>query len=249
MACNHVNLQALRRFAVEGNIAAGKSTFLESLRKFYPEAVLVSEPINKWQSISSDKEDMSKPTEHYSSNLLDMFYKDPKRWAYTFQTYACISRLRAQLRPLSPDLITSENSVQFFERSVYSDKFCFARNCYISGLFTKTEWDVYCDWHKFLMDTLPLHFDGFIYLRASPKICYDRLQKRKRAEESTVTRDYLEALHERHDEWLVRNEVAIPNAPPVLVLNCDQEFHDDEQVGKEMVEKVKEFVMNSRKTQ
>jgi len=37
-------------------IAAGKSTFLESLRKFYPEAILVSEPIKKWQSISSDKE-------------------------------------------------------------------------------------------------------------------------------------------------------------------------------------------------
>ena len=30
----------------------------------------------------------------------------------------------------------------------------------------------------------------------------------------------------------------LPNFPPVLVLNCDREFHDDEVVGKEMVEKV-----------
>ena len=36
--------------------AAGKTTFLESLRKFYPEAILVSEPINKWQSILVEKE-------------------------------------------------------------------------------------------------------------------------------------------------------------------------------------------------
>lgn len=36
--------------------AAGKTTFLESLRKFYPEAILVSEPINRWQNIPAEKE-------------------------------------------------------------------------------------------------------------------------------------------------------------------------------------------------
>ena len=84
-------------------IAAGKTTFLESLRKFYPEAVLISEPINKWQNIPAEKEVMetsittivtsSFPIQdgtiitdpQQGSNLLDLFYKDPKRWAYTFQ--------------------------------------------------------------------------------------------------------------------------------------------------------------------
>ena len=36
--------------------AAGKTTFLDSLRKYYPEALLVSEPINKWQNIPAEKE-------------------------------------------------------------------------------------------------------------------------------------------------------------------------------------------------
>lgn len=36
--------------------AAGKTTFLELLRKYYPEAILVSEPINKWQNIPAEKE-------------------------------------------------------------------------------------------------------------------------------------------------------------------------------------------------
>lgn len=35
----------------------------------------------------------------------------------------------------------------------------------------------------------------------------------------------------------------IPNCPPVLVLNCDREFHDDETVGKEMVDKVHSIVI------
>jgi len=32
--------------------------------------------------------------------------------------------------------------------------------------------------------------------------------------------------------------IRLVNIPPVLVLNCDREFHDNEMVGKEMVEKV-----------
>ncbi len=35
-------------------------------------------------------------------NLLDMFYRDPHRWAYTFQAYAFLSRIRAQMMP--PDV-------------------------------------------------------------------------------------------------------------------------------------------------
>ena len=86
--------------------------------------------------------------------------------------------------------------------NLLSPRFCFAKNCFISGIFTHVEWNVYCDWHRFLADTLPLHFDGFIYLRADPKVvlcfvmcndimicselhfqvCYERLQKRKRPE-------------------------------------------------------------------
>ena len=49
-------------------------------------------------------------------------------------------------------------------------RFCFAKNCFISGLFTQVEWNIYCDWHRFLVDALPLHFDGFIYLRADPNV-------------------------------------------------------------------------------
>ena len=31
--------------------------------------------------------------------IQDLFYQDAKRWGYTFQTYAFLSRIRAQLRP------------------------------------------------------------------------------------------------------------------------------------------------------
>ena len=48
------------------------------------------------------------PSQEAGGNLLDLFYADPKRWGYTFQTYCFLSRMRAQLRPLSELLENKE---------------------------------------------------------------------------------------------------------------------------------------------
>ena len=84
-------------------------------------------------------------SQQFGGNLLDLFYREPKRWAYTFQvntyvctcnvhfllslilslslkTYACLSRLRAQLRPPPEEIKSIPNPVLFYERSVFSDK-------------------------------------------------------------------------------------------------------------------------------
>lgn len=55
--------------------------------------------------------------------MLRMMYEKPERWAFTFQTYACLSRIRAQLRALEGELQDAQDPVVFFERSVYSDRY------------------------------------------------------------------------------------------------------------------------------
>jgi deoxyadenosine/deoxycytidine kinase len=171
----------VRKIAVEGNIATGKSTFLRILEKSTPSYHVVSEPLTRWQNVDSDQVSCS---QQCGGNLLDMFYKDPKRWAYTFQAYACLSRLRAQLRPIPSELSQQPNPVVFFERSVYSDKYVFAENCHDSGLLSDLEWSVYSDWHGFLLEALPLNFDAFIYLQTTPQISWERMKKRNRPEVS-----------------------------------------------------------------
>jgi len=201
-------------FVVEGNIGAGKSTFLH-LVQYYLNAQLVFEPHYKWQDVAGE-------------NLLDYFYKDMSRWAYTFQSLAFITRIQEQ----EEHARHNTQPAQIIERSVFSDRYCFARNCYEMGLMTSLEWNLYCNWFDWLV-AQHMHLpSGVIYLRTSPQVCYDRLCKRDRKEEAGISYDYLQLLHDKHEAWLIRKEnVAHGMADmPVLTLPCDEDFeHDIEQ--------------------
>ncbi|NXR03334.1 DGUOK protein, partial [Sagittarius serpentarius] len=92
--------------------AVGKSTFLKLLGATFPEWHLVTEPVAQWQKASVG-----------STNLLQMMYQEPARWSYTFQTFSCISRLKAMLEPPPERLPGTPHPVRVFERSVYSDRY------------------------------------------------------------------------------------------------------------------------------
>lgn len=58
-----------------------------------------------------------------------------------------------------------------------------------------------------------------VYLRSSPQLCYERIQKRKRLEESTVSVGYLQVLHETYEHWLLQSKTPAP----VLVIDANRE--------------------------
>lgn len=113
-----------KKIALEGNIAAGKSTLLRLLEDEVG-YIVVPEPISKWQCVTSSG------SKSCGGNLLELFYSDPKRWGLTFQMYAFLSRSMAQLNPVDSYLkdhdihhsrkavLDNASSVVFFERSVY----------------------------------------------------------------------------------------------------------------------------------
>jgi len=213
---------------IEGNIGAGKSTFLKVLKK-HLDADIIFEPTNKWQSVESE------------NNLLEMFYKDTPRWAYTFQSYAFISRVQTILDYQAKN---PSSGVQFLERSVYCDRYCFAKNCYESGLMTKLEWNIYKEWFSWLVEKHTPVPSGFIYLQTDPEVCYRRINKRNRHEESAVPLKYLQSLHERHEDWLINKKELTPQLEliPTLTLDCNKEFETNLAVQKRHITAIQSFI-------
>jgi deoxyguanosine kinase len=210
---------------VEGNIGAGKSTFLRLIKDLL-DVQVVYEPHEQWQNIDGE-------------NILDSFYKDKNRWAYTFQSYAFITRIMAQEQADK----TSHKFLQILERSVYSDRYCFAKNLFEMGEMTSLEWKLYQDWWGWFVKHYTKKPSGFIYLQTPPQVCYERLLKRARSEESAVPLNYLSMLHTQHENWLIHKQGVdeyIKNVP-VLILDCTQDFEDNPDLCKKYAQQIVDF--------
>ncbi|NXD31490.1 DGUOK protein, partial [Spelaeornis formosus] len=123
--------------------AVGKSTFLRLLAAACPRWHLVPEPLARWRSVPAAGPAQVSPApadprlcpRHPltprgarqgpgdSANLLQMMYREPARWSYTFQSFSCLGRLKAMLE--APDAGTPGTPcpVRVFERSVFSDRY------------------------------------------------------------------------------------------------------------------------------
>ena len=113
-------------------------------------------------------------------------------------------------------------SVKLMERSIYSAKYCFAENLRRNGLMAESEYQVLTSWFDHLVGNpeLDLGVDLVIYLRTTPEIAQERLLSRGRfqqpliflfwtplwpgrGEEHLISLEYLQRLHDLHEEWLV----------------------------------------------
>ncbi|MBN1680470.1 MAG: deoxynucleoside kinase [Anaerolineae bacterium] len=180
---------------IEGNIAAGKTTLGKKLAAS-DQFSFIPEPVDRWQT-------------GFAANLLERFYTETRRWAFTLQICAFVTRAQA-IQNLPDDTLHVA-----FERSVFCDRHVFAKNVYQQGLMDETEWALYLHFWDFMAGQVPVP-DAIIYLRTSADECFHRLQQRGRSEEQTVTLEYLQQLEDRHDEWLLGNGAA---EAPVIVLD------------------------------
>lgn len=55
-----------------------------------------------------------------------------------------------------------------------------------------------------------------MYLRTTPEVVFDRMKARGRSEETSVSLDYLQQLHNLHEDWLIHGRKHCP--APVIIL-------------------------------
>lgn len=214
-------------YILEGNVGAGKSTFLTLLEKQISTISVALEPVHEWQN------------HMYGQSLLANFYQDPNRWAYTFENLTLISRVKNHLAEQQ-----HENRCRIIERSIYSGNYVFARNSYESNFLTPVEWRMYQDWFNYLTENKCKTPKGFIYLRISPEVAFERIKKRNRHAEKDITLAYLRQVHEKHEAFLIQKH-AVADAlkyVPVLVLDVSEEFETDDTMLAHHIEAVKRFL-------
>ena len=220
-------------YIVEGNIGAGKSTFLKLIEAHAPEIT------THFESFANGHTDKQGP------ELLNNFYHDPARWAYTLETHVMMTRVQNHQL-----LQAQKNKNAIIERSIYSGHHCFAQNSYANGFMSLVEWHMYNQLFNFLIPTICKAPLGFIYLRVTPEIAHQRIVKRNRPGEKTITLDYLTQIHERHESFLVSEKRKLPyiSITPVLILECNDEFETNRVKLHEHIAQVKQFLKYTQST-
>jgi deoxyadenosine/deoxycytidine kinase len=219
--------------SIEGNIGAGKSTFIEIIRnKFYKnkKAVIVPEPVELWKNIKDESGD----------NILNKFYADIPRWSYSFQNMAYITRIMKLEESIKQH---STEKVIFQDRSIECDKNVFEKMLYDDKLIVEIEHQLYKLWNTFYENYVRKNIrNKTIYLRCSSKTALERIIKRGREEEKNISIEYLEKLKRYHDEWLINKNDK--EDKDVLIIDCDKDFEDDAEYQEEIIKQVKEFIYN-----
>ena len=213
-------------YIVEGNIGAGKSTFLRLIEQSLPQVSIAYEPMDRWDKKESGQ------------SLLAKFYEDPKRWTFSMETFAMVCRVRDHLKRQHEEPLT------VIERSIYSGHYCFAKNGYLHEFISEAEWHVYERWFKFLIPgrcNPPL---GFIYLKTDPEVSLDRIKHRNRDSEKDLLFDYLKQIDKRHNEFLI-DKIGVADDlvdVPVLTLDCNEDFEHNPQRWEELSQQVSQFI-------
>jgi deoxyadenosine/deoxycytidine kinase len=193
---------------IEGNIGSGKSTLLTGLQIHGFKALL--EPLDEWDTYRTNE-----------GSLLELLYKDPRRYAFTFQMMCLWTRAKA-LKEAIDECIHDGTRVLIVERSLLTSSKVFVRVMVSNGVISPMEFRLYHEIYDSLQHGLQNLKYNTIYINTEPEVCLRRIRGRSRSGEQGITYEYIHQLYRRHEEWMSYiNPYEIDGAAdPETVLIC-----------------------------
>ena len=146
--------------------------------------------------------------------LLDRFYTDQSRWAFTLQIHFLNERflMIKQIR---------KGGGGALDRSIYGDRI-FAEVLHQDGHMSEEEYVTYTT----LLTNMLEHAqppDLLIYLDCTVDTAIERIKKRNRGLESGIPREYLDRLNREYLDWYDSYDIS-----PKLIIDTDKHRLDDE---------------------
>lgn len=203
--------------SLDGNIGAGKSTLLAKLRSLSG-VHIIDEPVDTWEKFRTQD----------GTNLLQYFYSDTKRWAYTFQNAAILTRMCHIRKTLEEH---PECSIFITERSTLTDKYVFAKMLHDDGMLNDMEMELYNAWFDNFASNIPIKH--ILWLDTDVLTSFERIRRRGRVGEENINTEYLEKLDRAHHNWL--------NSPE-MVSKCTRIYSD---ITVEEIESILETVVGT----
>lgn len=210
---------------IDGNIGSGKSTFLKQLGQLLTSRGYrvkeFCEPVEEWQNVGN-------------MNLLNLFYTDQKRWAFTFQINALLGLMDIEKNAMIHSI---NNYICLLERSTFSlfEIFCDylteytftpAESCVIEKLKAKYSSIINSGYYKTL----------YVYIQTDIDTCFERIKVRARPEEvGQITLPYLESLHHLYETKIKPQNLSSP------IISVDGTLDIDCKAIDEIVKHMRHF--------
>lgn len=184
----------MKIISIEGNIGSGKSTIVNKLKEStFPGSgvIFLLEPVSEWEQFVDSS----------GTNILTKYYSDQKRYAFSFQMMAFITRLK-QINEII-EKYSNQNVIIVTERCIFTDREIFAKMLFNDSKIENIEYSIYNTWFDYFVKNIKI--DKYIYINTPPDICLERITKRNRSGE-VIPLEYLQNLDLFHKEWLFNKE-------------------------------------------
>ncbi|OGT30357.1 MAG: hypothetical protein A3E87_01325 [Gammaproteobacteria bacterium RIFCSPHIGHO2_12_FULL_35_23] len=214
------------RIGIIGNIGVGKSTFVEALQRPELSKILLScFPTLEGSEVHTFHEE-------FDPIVLEAFYKDPTTTAFMAQIEFLNGRLRRQ------EKISQARGIVLEDRTIFEDYHVFGKAQKILGHMNEEEFRAYQRSYNLLTDRIDQP-DLVVYLRAETDILLERINKRARDSEKSISRNYIDLLNKLYEDF-IRKHIRCP----VMVIESNHEqrlMENMETATHRIADKIKEL--------